>query len=66
MSLPKEPSEKAIHAAVVELYAHGHIHRWWPESLPKDYRDMDSIGESEFKDIAWHILKAAYKAENSN
>ena len=66
MSLPKEPSKKAIHAAAVELYAHGHNHRWWPESLPKDYRDMDSIGESEFKDIAWHILKAAYKAENSN
>ena len=66
MNLPKEPTKEAIHAAATELYSYGCLHKWWPEDLPKNYQELDSIGESEFKDIVWNILKAAYAAENSN
>ena len=66
MNLPKEPSEQATHAGALELYSHGLLHGWWPEDSPKNYQELDSIGESEFKDIVWYILQAAYAAENSN
>ena len=66
MTLPKEPSEEATHAGAVVLYSYGTQHSWWPKDLPKNYQELDSIGESEFKDIVWYILKAAYAAENSN
>ena len=59
-----EIDEKALEAAADKLDEIGTHHGWW-KPVTKSWRELDPIGQEEFLEIVWLVVKAYKRQESS-